>query len=75
MPRLLGALEIKPWKDAKPGDAAAAVSDAALEEGLISRNIGEALCFCPPLIVTAEQLDDMFDCVRRALDKVAKATT
>jgi 4-aminobutyrate---pyruvate transaminase len=69
---LLGALEIKPWEDAKPGDAAAAVSDAALEEGLISRNIGEALCFCPPLIITAKQIDDMFDCVKRALDKVAK---
>jgi 4-aminobutyrate--pyruvate transaminase len=72
---LLGALEIKPWKDAKPGDAAAAVCDAALEEGLISRNLGEALCFCPPLIITAAQLDDMFDCVKRALDKVAGTRT
>ena len=70
---LLGALEIEPWKDAKPGDAAAAVSDAALEEGVISRNIGEALCFCPPLIITARQIDDMFDCVKRALDRTAKA--
>jgi 4-aminobutyrate--pyruvate transaminase len=72
---LLGALEIRPWHDAKPGDAAAAVSDAALEEGLITRNIGEALCFCPPLIITAAQIDDMFACVKRALDMVAKTRT
>jgi 4-aminobutyrate--pyruvate transaminase len=72
---LLGALEIKPWHDAKPGDAAAAASDAALEEGVITRNIGEALCFCPPLIITAEQIGDMFDRVKRGLDKVAKART
>lgn len=69
---LIGALEIKPWADAKPGDAAAAVSAALEEEGVISRNIGEALCFYPPLIITAEQIDDMFDAVGRALDKVGK---
>ncbi len=45
---LIGALEIKPWADAKPGDAALAVADAALEAGVITRNIGEAVCFCPP---------------------------
>ena len=70
---LIGALEIKPWDDAKPGDAAAAVSAALEEEGVISRNIGEALCFCPPLIIAAGQIDDMFDAVGRALDTVAKA--
>ena len=49
--------------------------DSAVIRGLISRNLGEALCFCPPLIITATQLDDMFGCVRRALDRVAKTRT
>jgi len=39
---------------------------------VITRNIGEAVCFCPPLIITAAQIKDMFECVRQALDKVAK---
>ncbi|MDE1157454.1 MAG: aspartate aminotransferase family protein [Neorhizobium sp.] len=69
---LLGALEIEPWTDGKPGDAAAAVAAAMQDEGVIARNIGEAICFCPPLIITAEQIDDMFDAVKRALDIVEK---
>ena len=69
---LIGALEIKPWTDAKPGDAALAVADAALEAGVITRNIGEAVCFCPPLIITAAQINDMFASMGQALDKVAK---
>jgi 4-aminobutyrate--pyruvate transaminase len=70
---LLGALEIKPWADAKAGDAAAAVAAACEEEGLIVRNIAEAICFCPPMIITSEQVDDMFNAVKRALDKVQAA--
>jgi 4-aminobutyrate---pyruvate transaminase len=69
---LIGALEINPWADGKPGDAAAAVAAAMQDEGVIARAIGEAICFCPPLIITAEQIDDMFDAVKRALDIVEK---
>jgi len=67
---LLGALEVNPWADANAGDAAAAVAAACQNEGLIIRNIGEAICFCPPLIITAEQIDDMFGAVSRALATV-----
>lgn len=68
---LIGALEIKPWEGASAGDAAAAVAAAAQEEGVIIRNIGEAICFCPPLIITDAQLEEMFGCLACALDKVA----
>ena len=68
---LLGALEIKPWADGKPGDAALAVAAALQDEGVICRAVMEAVCFCPPLIITAEQIDDMFDALGRALDTVA----
>ncbi|MFN7023667.1 MAG: aspartate aminotransferase family protein [Pseudorhizobium sp.] len=70
---LLGALELKPWPDAKAGDAAAAVAAACEEEGLIVRNVAEAICFCPPLIITSEQLHDMLSAVERALHMVDTA--
>ncbi|MBD8688514.1 MULTISPECIES: aspartate aminotransferase family protein [unclassified Rhizobium] len=70
---LLGALEIKPFADGKVGDAALTVAAALEKEGVICRAVGDALCFCPPLIITAEQIDEMFDAVQRALDAVAAA--
>ncbi|KXG84989.1 aspartate aminotransferase family protein [Agrobacterium bohemicum] len=70
---LLGALEIKPFDDAKAGDAALTVTAALEKEGVIARAVGEAICFCPPLIITSEQIDDMFDALERALDAVAAA--
>jgi 4-aminobutyrate---pyruvate transaminase len=30
------------------------------------------VCFCPPLIITAVQINDMFEYIAQALDKVAK---
>lgn len=70
---LIGALELKPATapGAKPGAAGAAIQAAALEQGVIARAIGDSLCFCPPLIITAEQIGAMFDAVGRALDTIA----
>ena len=70
---LIGALELKPATapGAKPGAAGAALQAAALEQGVIARAIGDSLCFCPPLIITAEQIGAMFDAVGRALDTIA----
>ncbi|KZC00468.1 Beta-alanine--pyruvate aminotransferase [Methylobacterium radiotolerans] len=70
---LIGALELKPSTapGAKPGAAGAALQAAALEQGVIARAIGDSLCFCPPLIITAEQIGAMFDAVGRALDTIA----
>ena len=70
---LIGALELTPWENEAVGAAALAVAEAIQEEGCIIRNIGEAICFCPPLIITAEQIEDMFAIVLRALNKVAEA--
>ena len=70
---LLGALEVKPWEGTKPGDATLAIAAAIEEEGVITRPIGESICFCPPLIITAEQIDELFAGVKRGLDKVAAA--
>jgi 4-aminobutyrate--pyruvate transaminase len=40
-------------------------------QGVISRNMGDAIAFCPPLIITASEVDDLLVRFRRALDRVA----
>ncbi len=39
------------------------------EEGVIVRAIGDTLAICPPLIIKADEVDEMFDRIGRALDK------
>jgi 4-aminobutyrate--pyruvate transaminase len=78
---LLGAMELvadKPSKsafDAKAGISAAVVA-AAQENGLIVRALaGDIVAFCPPLIIEEGEIDDMFNAVERALDKVESHVT
>lgn len=66
---LIGALELIPWE--KPGLGATTVAEKMQDMGLIARGIGDALCFCPPLIISEEQIAEMFVIVRKALDEVA----
>jgi 4-aminobutyrate--pyruvate transaminase len=55
--------------DAKSG-LALKVVQLAQEEGLICRNLpGDVIALCPPLIITADQIGEMFDCLARALDR------
>ena len=73
---LIGALELVTDKVAKkgldaPGQLGALGNAAFLENGVISRNMYDAMAFCPPLIITEEQVKDMFNRVETALDKVA----
>ena len=40
------------------------------QEGLIVRSVlGDVLTLCPPLVITAAEIDDLFDRLTRALDK------
>ena len=41
----------------------------AEENGLIARNIGETIAFCPPLIIDENQIHELFDKFGRALDE------
>ena len=34
--------------------------------------MGDALAFCPPLIINDKQVDDIFDAVEKSLDEAAK---
>ena len=43
-------------------------SEFALDHGLISRAMGDSLGFCPPLIITESEINEMFDRFEKALD-------
>ncbi|GBE42231.1 L-Lysine-8-amino-7-oxononanoate aminotransferase [bacterium BMS3Bbin10] len=72
---LLGGVELvadkKTGKAFDPGRGAAAkAARLCEEEGLIVRAIfGDTLALCPPLIITLDQINEMFDCLERGLDR------
>jgi 4-aminobutyrate--pyruvate transaminase len=47
------------------------VSDNATEilqdNGLIVRNMGDSIAFCPPLVIREGEIDEMFDIVDKGL--------
>lgn len=51
------------------GKICAMAAKFAAEEGLIIRNIYETIGICPPLIITAEQIDELLEKLGRALDR------
>src|SRR5262249_51534350 len=72
---LVGGLELVADKrtkrafDPKAGVAAYCVG-AAQAEGLIVRSLaGDTVSLCPPLIISAQELDLLFDRLGRALDR------
>lgn len=69
---LIGAIELyadpakrTPFDPAQK--AGARLAELALAQGLIVRAMGDSIAFCPPLIITAEQIDDMFARFGRAM--------
>jgi 4-aminobutyrate--pyruvate transaminase len=72
---LIGAVELVADKASKRSfDAGATVAHRAVglaeEEGLIVRALfGDAVSICPPLIITREEIDELFDRLTRALDR------
>ncbi|HVR48691.1 MAG TPA: aminotransferase, partial [Pseudorhodoferax sp.] len=71
---LIGAIELMADKaarhpfaaDRKAGYRFAAL---ALEEGLIVRAMGDSIGLCPPLVITAAELADLFARLTRAMDR------
>jgi 4-aminobutyrate---pyruvate transaminase len=73
---LIGGLELVSDKATKaPFDPAMGVgslaADAAMENNLITRAMGDTLGICPPLIITKEEIDLIFDRMTAALDMTA----
>ncbi len=74
---LIGAMELvtdkatkAPWGSV--GALGGLVNGILQQNGIISRNMGDALAFCPPLIINDKQVDDIFDAVEKSLDEAAK---
>lgn len=72
---LIGAFELVPREGFAAGQLGPKLFGYLMEEGVISRAIGDSIAFCPPMIITDEQVDDMFDKVERGLEKFAKELT
>ena len=71
---LIGGVELVADKETKRGfDAALQVGahcmERALEHGLIVRSLGDTIAFCPPLIITDGQVDELFTKFAKALDE------
>ncbi len=74
---LLAAMELVADKSAKTpwgtiGALGSLVSGLLQQNGVISRNMGDSLAFCPPLIINDKQVDDIFDAIEKPLDEAAK---
>lgn len=73
---LLGAVELVAEKSTKTSfpasqKIAVQVMEAARRHNLILRAVpGDTIAFCPPLIITDDQIDEMFDAVSDALNEV-----
>lgn len=73
---MIAALELVTDKAAKtalatPGGLGAKVNAALQACGVISRNMGDALAFCPPLIISDAEIDFLLARLAEALDAVA----
>jgi 4-aminobutyrate--pyruvate transaminase len=71
---LLGGCEIVKDKQTKQAfDAVAGVgarcAASAQERGLIVRALGDTVAFCPPLIISADEINELFDRFQQALDE------
>jgi 4-aminobutyrate--pyruvate transaminase len=75
---LIGAIEIVADKDTREQFdpkkmVAATIAKFCEESGLILRPLyGDVVAICPPLIITPEQIDELFDKLEGALDRVEK---
>lgn len=70
---LIAGVELVTDKAAKtalgsPGQLGTMVGRNLQGLGVITRNIGDTIAFCPPLIITREQVDTLVDTFTRALD-------
>ncbi len=72
---LIGGLELVAEKKTKrsfapPHGVGARAVQFAEAEGLIVRSVlGDVLTLCPPLVISAAEIDELFDRLARALDK------
>jgi beta-alanine--pyruvate transaminase len=67
---LIGAIEMAPIPGS-PGKRAYDIFVKAFEEGLLIRQTGDILALSPPLIISKDQIDYLFDTLTRVLKSAA----
>ena len=72
---LIGAVEFVADKATKapfdqPGAFGRRLAELCQDEGLIVRAIGETIAFCPPLIISEKEIDELFDRFGQALKRM-----
>ena len=71
---LIGALELLPrgGKEARMANSALGMKAAALvrEEGSIVRGIRDIIALAPPLVISRDEVDQLFEAVGKALDRL-----
>ena len=72
---LIGAVELVADKATKrpfdPKKMLGATTVNTMQElGLIVRNIQDAVALCPPLIITTDEIHEMFDIFEKGLDRM-----
>jgi 4-aminobutyrate--pyruvate transaminase len=70
---LMGALEVSPDRRtaatfAQPGKVGAKLAAEMLARGVIGRAIGDTFAFCPPMVITADEIEEMFAPMEASLD-------
>lgn len=55
-----------------PGEVGSRCLAHCFEEGVILRAVRDALCFCPPLVVTRPEIDEIIERAVRAVDRTAR---
>lgn len=71
---LIGGIELVRKKETKQSfdpklTAGIYCMNRCLKHGLIVRAIGDTVCFCPPLIITEDQVDELFSKFATGLDE------
>ena len=72
---LIAAIELVTDKEKKiagdaPGQIGLKANKQLIENGVIIRNIMDAIALCPPLIIEKSQIDDLLDAIEKSLDQV-----
>ena len=75
---MVGALELVPNKPSRAyfegrGSTGSLCRDIALKNGLILRATWDAMLLSPPLIITREQIDELFEKAWKSLNQTAEA--
>ena len=69
---LVGALELAPDKSprgfATPGKVGARLAAEMQERGVLVRAVADSVAYCPPMIISEDEIDEMFAPAEAALD-------